>query len=79
LNRFALDVCVVPLTTVHDAEFSLRVLLKAGESGLEHDSWAKCDQVHTVEKRALVYPPLGRLSVSTLARVEETVRTALQL
>lgn len=79
LNRFALNVCAVPLTTVHHGEFSLRVPLAAGEAGVERDSWAKCDEVHTVEKRDLLYPSLGRLSTATLHRVEEAVRRALQL
>lgn len=79
LNRHALDVCLVPLTTVHPREFSLRVVVRAGEAGLDRDSWAKCDQVHTVEKIALVYPPLGRLSAATMIRIEKAVRLALEL
>ncbi len=79
LNRFALDVCVVPLTTVHHREFSLRVPVRTGEGGVDRDSWAKCDQVHTIEKRALLYPPLGRLPAATMGRIEEAVRLALEL
>ena len=79
LNRHALDVCVVPITTVHRTEFSLRIPLRAGEGGLARDSWAKGDQVHTIEKAALRYPPLGRLSASILRKVEEAVRITLQL
>jgi mRNA-degrading endonuclease toxin of MazEF toxin-antitoxin module len=33
LNRHALDVCVVGLTTVEPAKFSMRVLLKLGTVG----------------------------------------------
>ncbi len=79
LNRHALDVCVVPITTVHRGAFSLRVPLTAGEGGLESDSWAKCDQVTTLEKSRLSYPALGRLSVSALHRIEGYVKAALQL
>jgi len=79
LNRWALDVCAVPLTTIHRAEFPLRIPIGRGEGGLERDSWAKCDQVHTVEKVSLVLPPLGRLAPSTMGRIEEAVRAALQL
>ena len=50
LNRYALDVCVVPMTTVERAKFSLRVQVEAGEAGLSRASWAKCDQVTTLEK-----------------------------
>ena len=79
LNRQALDVCVVPLTTVHHAEFSLRVPVRPPEGGLERNSWAKADQVHTVEKGDLVYPPLGRISQAVLRQIEEAVRITLQL
>ena len=79
LNRFALDVCLIPLTTMYHGEFSLRVALAAGEGGLDRDSWAKCEQVHTIEKKLLLYPPLGRLSVASLRRIEEAVRVALEL
>ena len=41
LNRYALDVCVVPITTAKHKRFSLRVPVRAGEGGLPSDSWAK--------------------------------------
>ncbi|MGO9273650.1 MAG: type II toxin-antitoxin system PemK/MazF family toxin [Terriglobia bacterium] len=55
LNRYALDVCLVPLTTVERPRFSLRVQVKPGDGGLSRDSWAKCDQVTTLEKNLLLY------------------------
>ena len=79
LNRYALDVCVVPMTTVERPKFSLRVQVKPGEGGLSRDSWAKCDQVTTLEKNLLVYPPLGRLTDETLKTVEQGIKLALQL
>lgn len=79
LNRYALDVSVVPITSVHHGRFALRVSLRAGEGGLLRDSWAKCDQVTTVEKSTVVYPPLGRLSAPTIAQIEEGIRLALEL
>ncbi|HUJ96197.1 MAG TPA: type II toxin-antitoxin system PemK/MazF family toxin [Terriglobales bacterium] len=79
LNRNALDVCVVPITSVHHGRFALRIAIPHGEGGLYRDSWAKCDQVTTLEKRDVMYPPLGRLSNATLARIEDGVRLALQL
>jgi mRNA interferase MazF len=57
LNRYGLDVCVVPLTTVGRPAFSLRVQVKPGEAGLDRDSWLKCDQVTTLEKRAFCFTP----------------------
>lgn len=79
LNRYALDVCVVPLTTVERPRFSLRVHIKPGEGGLSRDSWVKCDQVTTLEKSLLIYPPLGRITDETLKTIEQGVKLALQL
>jgi mRNA interferase MazF len=79
LNRFSLDLCVVPISGVEHKQFSLRPKLPAGEGGLAKDSWAKCDQVTTVEKQLTVYPPLGSLHPETLSRIEQAVRIALDL
>ena len=79
LNRHALDVCVVGLTTVEHAKFSMRVPIRAGDGGLMADCWAKCDQVTTLEKTLLQYPAIGRLSAATFSKVQEQVRIALGL
>ena len=79
LNRHALDVCVVALTTVERAKFSMRVPVKAGDGGLDSDCWAKCDQVMTLEKSLLRRPAIGRLSDATLAQIQQQVRIALGL
>jgi mRNA-degrading endonuclease toxin of MazEF toxin-antitoxin module len=79
LNRHALDVCVVPITSVEHRRFSIRVALPRGEGGLDHASWAKCDQVTTLPKSLIGYPPLGRVSEPTMARIEFAIKTALDL
>jgi mRNA interferase MazF len=79
LNRHALDVCVVPMTTVERPKFSLRVEIGPDDGGLKRNSWAKCDQVTTLEKSLLIYPPLGRLEDKTLKQIERGIRLALQL
>ena len=79
LNRHALDVCVVPMTTVKRPRFSLRVQIGPGEAGLSRDIWAKCDQVTTLEKALLIYPPLGRLTDKTIKDIEQAIKLALQL
>jgi mRNA interferase MazF len=79
LNRFSLEVCIVPISGVEHKQFSLRPKLPAGEGGLAKDSWAKCDQVTTVEKISTVYPPLGALAPASLNRIEQAVRIALEL
>jgi|ERR1700690_184433 len=79
LNRYALDVCVVPITTREHARFSMRVFIAAGDGGLDYDSWAKCDQVVTLEKSLVRYPATGALASATLQRIEEQVRISLGL
>ncbi len=79
LNRHALDVCVVGITTKEHLKFSMRIPLKAEEGGLDFDCWAKCDQVTTLEKKLLRYPALGTLLERTLAKIEEQVKIALGL
>ena len=80
LNKQALDVCVLPLTSVEHKEFRMRVPIAASHGGLEKPSWAKCDQVTTLEKHALIYPPIGTLaSRPVLTEIENQVRFALGL
>ena len=77
LNKYALDVCVVGMTTVERKAFSVRLLIKKGEAHLASNCWAKCDQVTTIEKALLRYPPIGVLQSGTFARIEEQVRICL--
>src|SRR5262245_40881947 len=79
LNRFSLDLCIVPISKVQHKQFSLRPKLDAGTGGLEYDSWAKCDQVTTIDKRLAVYPALGFLDRESLTRIEAAIRVALEL
>jgi mRNA-degrading endonuclease toxin of MazEF toxin-antitoxin module len=79
LNRFALDVCVVGLTSVEHRKFSMRVPVKKGDANLDSNCWAKCDQVTTLEKALLRYPRIGVLSPGTLGKIEEQVGICLGL
>jgi mRNA-degrading endonuclease toxin of MazEF toxin-antitoxin module len=79
LNKFALDVCVGAVTSVEHKKFSVRVPIKKGDGNLNVDCWAKCDQVTTLEKSLLRYPPLGTLSAGALRRIEDQVRVCLGL
>ena len=79
LNRHALDICIVPITSVEHRRFSVRVALPRGEGGFDHASWAKCDQVTSLPKNPISHPPLGRLSDEILARIESAIKTALDL
>jgi mRNA-degrading endonuclease toxin of MazEF toxin-antitoxin module len=79
INKFALDVGVVGITTVERRTFSMRVPIKKGDAHLDFNCWAKCDQVTTLEKTLLKYPPIGVLSAERLARIEEQVKICLGL
>ncbi|MGP8155280.1 MAG: type II toxin-antitoxin system PemK/MazF family toxin [Candidatus Acidiferrales bacterium] len=79
LNRHALDVCVVGITTRQHKQFSMRVPIRAGDGGVDFDCWAKCDQVTTLEKTFLQYPPMGVLSEEILGRIQEQVKICLGL
>lgn len=79
INKFALDVCVVGITTVERKTFSMRVPIRKGDAHLNFNCWAKCDQVTTVEKSLLKYPPIGVLSSERVARIEEQVKICLGL
>jgi mRNA interferase MazF len=79
LNRHSLDVCVVPLSAVEHRAFSLRPKLRAGEGGLDRDSWVKCDRVATVGKARAVYPPLGSVSQTAMEKMELAIKLALDL
>ena len=79
LSQYALDVCVVPLTSVARSGFPTRVELPAGEGGLKMKSWAKCDQVTTIPKSLLGRKAFGRLGASKMRAVQEAVRLALAL
>jgi len=79
LNKFALDVCVVALTTVEHKKFSVRVAILKGDGNLNFNCWAKSDQVTTLEKNLLRYPAIGLLSAATLNKIEEQVRICLGL
>ncbi len=79
INRHSLDVCVIPVSKVEHRSFSLRPKLQRGEGGLELESWAKCDQPTTIEKRLAVFPPLGSVSPETMAVIEKAVRECLEL
>ncbi len=79
LNAHSLDVCVLPISTAEHRAFSLRPKIKAGEAGLGRETWIKCDQPTTIEKHFVIFPPLGRLSLASMERVEVAVKTALEL
>lgn len=71
LNNLHPSTVVVPLTTkVHKEASHLRVHLKKGEAGLEHESDVLLDQVRAVDNRRFIQP-IGPLSKILLSEVEK--------
>jgi len=79
LNAHSLDVCVLPISKSEHRAFSLRPKLKAGDGGLNFDSWVKCDQPTTIEKQLVIYPPLGSISSPSMMQIEIALRASLDL
>jgi mRNA interferase MazF len=79
LNAYSFDVCVIPLTRVRRMAFAFRPSIAAGEGGLQTESWAKCDQLATIPKTALHYPPRGFVSARELENVAQGIKLALKL
>jgi mRNA-degrading endonuclease toxin of MazEF toxin-antitoxin module len=79
LDRYALNVCVVPITSVQRSQFGMRVALAKGKGGLNINCWAKCDQLTTLEKSFLDGKPFGTLPPAKLQQIENQVKLALGL
>jgi mRNA interferase MazF len=60
-NKFCNDVIVVPTTSTKNFKPhpELHILIPANEGGLSKDSYARCDQVTTLDKSLLSNGPLG--------------------
>lgn len=71
-------VTVVPITSNVRTVLPFHVLLDAGTSGLARDSKAQAEQVRAVSAERLG-ERLGRLSSSTMGRVDQALRLHLSL
>ncbi len=77
LNEFVRTVVVLPFTTnLRWARFPFCVFVSAGEGGLVSDSVVLCHQVRVSDKSRLLRQ-LGRLSETTLAKVDRVVPVSL--
>ena len=80
-NKFANDVIVVPTTssTNFKPHPELHIHVPSGEGGLLKDSYARCDQVTTIDKSLLdLQGPLGnRIHLKYRWAIVDGVRVAL--
>ncbi|MBC7098751.1 type II toxin-antitoxin system PemK/MazF family toxin [Candidatus Bipolaricaulota bacterium] len=70
-------VVVIPLTTKAKG-IPLHVRVRPPEGGLDHASYIKCEDVRAISKERLL-KPLGKVSPSAVAEVEDRLRILLGL
>lgn len=70
-------VLVVPVTSTH-RDLPAHVEIEAGESGLDHPSYAKCEDVKSVSERRLV-DRLGVVGPEPLFEIGRVLRYLLEL
>jgi hypothetical protein len=72
LNRHALDVCVVPITSVHHGRFTLRVAIGTGDGGLAVIHGQSVIRSRPLINRSLSILPWGdcHLRRSSVSRME---------
>lgn len=79
-NEYHNDVVVVPTTSAKTfrPHPEVHVHIPAGEGGLAKNSYARCDQVTTIDKSLLANGPLGAsIHISYRWKIIEGVRRAL--
>jgi len=79
-NKYSRRTIIVPATDAeHVAKpFAIHVLVTAGDGGFSKPSVVLCDQIRAVDKSRLVRT-LGRLSSSTMARLDAALKISLAL
>lgn len=77
-NEFTDSVIVVPFTSnLAGIENPSRVLIPAGEGGLQADSLAVCENVSALRQTFLEQGPYGQLSADVLARIQRAVQVSI--
>ena len=77
-NELSRTVLIVPFTSdLRGGETPTRVLIPAGEGGLESDSLAVCEQILAVQKTFLEQGPYGQISAVSLARIQRAVQVSI--
>ena len=77
-NELTDSVIVVPFTSnLAGVESPTRVLILAGEGGLQADSLAVCENVSALRQTFLEQGPYGQISAVSLARIQRAVQVAI--
>lgn len=77
-NRYSPTVIVAAITSGSHTHFDVNVRIEAPEGGLANDSLVLLNQIRTVDKTRLGRY-WGRVSVQTMARVDEALKISLGL
>ncbi len=77
-NQFSSTVLIVPFTSdLTGGETPTRILVPAGEGGLEANSLATCDNILAVRKTYLERGPYGQVSSESLERIQGGIQVAI--
>ncbi|MEG4218118.1 type II toxin-antitoxin system PemK/MazF family toxin [Microcoleus sp. Pol14C6] len=77
-NEFTDSVIVVPFTSnIAGVENPTRVLIPAGEGGLQADSLAVSENLSALRETFLEQDPYGQLSGDVLARIQRAVQVSI--
>jgi mRNA interferase MazF len=77
-NQYSEIVTVIPLTSKVEKIYPFEALLEVRETGLKHDSKAKCNQIRALDKSRLV-KKLGALGSDKMETVERALAVHLDL
>ena len=77
-NQTALGLTVIVPITSQAKDSPLHVRIDPPEGGLQHTSFAKCEDVRSVSRERLSRP-LGRVTPAVLRQVEDRLRLVLGL
>ncbi|MGK7900627.1 MAG: type II toxin-antitoxin system PemK/MazF family toxin [Hormoscilla sp.] len=77
-NELSDSVIVVPFTSdITGGENPTRILIAAGEGGLETDSLAVCENVSALRKIYLERGPYGKISRQDLEKIQRGIQMAM--
>lgn len=77
-NELSRNVLIVPFTSdLTGGQTPTRILIPAGEGGLDADSLAICDTILAVRKIYLERGPYGQISAESLRRIQIGIQAAI--
>ena len=77
-NEFRKNVLIIPFPSdLTSGETPTRILIPAGEGGLESASLALCDNISAVRKLYLERGPYGAITPQSLAKIQRAIQIAI--